>query len=58
MLKIYVCGLIVYNEFYIGNLRLIIIFDFMFKVYRELNKEFKFVYNIIDVDDKIINKVI
>ncbi|UUM25569.1 class I tRNA ligase family protein [Mycoplasmopsis agalactiae] len=58
MLKIYVCGPTVYNEPHIGNLRPIITFDFMLKAYRELNKEFKFVHNITDVDDKIINKAI
>ncbi len=58
MLKIYVCGPTVYNDPHIGNLRPIVTFDFMLKAYRELGKEFKFVHNITDVDDKIINKAI
>ncbi|VEU75644.1 Cysteine--tRNA ligase [Mycoplasmopsis maculosa] len=58
MKKIYVCGPTVYNDPHIGNLRPIVTFDLMLKAYRALGKKFKFIHNITDVDDKIINKAI
>ncbi|WP_027121055.1 class I tRNA ligase family protein [Mycoplasma leonicaptivi] len=58
MLKIYVCGPTVYNEVHIGNLRPIITMDLVLKAARNLGKEFCFVHNITDVDDKIINEAI
>ncbi|WLP85687.1 class I tRNA ligase family protein [Mycoplasma seminis] len=58
MTKIYVCGPTVYNDVHIGNLRPIITMDLILKAYRALGKEFAFVHNITDIDDKIINKAI
>ncbi|KKB26678.1 Cysteinyl-tRNA synthetase [Mycoplasmopsis meleagridis] len=56
--KIYVCGPTVYNHIHIGNLRPILTFDLILKGYREQNIPFKFIHNITDIDDKIINKAI
>ncbi|UUD35375.1 class I tRNA ligase family protein [Mycoplasmopsis caviae] len=56
MLKIYVCGPTVYNDLHIGNMVPILTFDLMLKAYRSLGKEFKFIHNITDIDDKIINR--
>ncbi|MEA4115321.1 class I tRNA ligase family protein [Mycoplasma sp. 744] len=58
MLKIYVCGPTVYNHVHIGNLRPILTFDLILKAARELNYDFKFIHNITDIDDKIIEKAI
>ncbi|UUM19325.1 class I tRNA ligase family protein [Mycoplasma sp. 1018B] len=58
MLKIYVCGPTVYNHVHIGNLRPVLTFDLILKAARELNYDFKFIHNITDIDDKIIEKAI
>ncbi len=58
MLKIYLCGPTVYNSPHIGNMRAIITYDIVLKAYRALGKEFSFIHNITDVDDKIINRAI
>ncbi len=55
--SLYVCGPTVYSEPHIGNMRPIIVFDILAKVL-SLKGEVKFVHNITDVDDKIINKAI
>lgn len=54
-INMYVCGPTVYSEPHIGNMRPIIIFDIMAKV-MSLDSRVKFIHNITDVDDKIINK--
>ncbi|WP_029906426.1 class I tRNA ligase family protein [Mycoplasmopsis opalescens] len=56
MLKIYVCGPTVYNDVHIGNMRPILSFDFIMKAHRFLGHEYKFINNITDIDDKIINR--
>lgn len=56
MLKIYVCGPTVYDELHIGNMRPILTFDLMLKAARYLKKDFIFIHNITDIDDKIIFK--
>ncbi|WP_117275001.1 class I tRNA ligase family protein [Mycoplasmopsis edwardii] len=58
MLKIYVCGPTVYNFVHIGNLRPILTYDLMLKAARKLGIEFKFIHNITDIDDKIINQAL
>ncbi|MHA3828415.1 class I tRNA ligase family protein [Mycoplasma sp. Z1473D] len=58
MIKVYTCGPTVYNDVHIGNLRPILVMDLILKAHRALGKEFKFVHNITDIDDKIINKAI
>ncbi|WP_435130490.1 class I tRNA ligase family protein [Mycoplasma sp. 6243] len=58
MLKIYVCGPTVYNDVHIGNLRPILTMDLILKAARVLNIDFKFIHNITDIDDKIINRAL
>ncbi|MGZ9755493.1 class I tRNA ligase family protein [Mycoplasma sp. 5912] len=58
MLKIYVCGPTVYNDVHIGNLRPILTMDLILKAARALNIDFKFIHNITDIDDKIINRAL
>lgn len=53
---IYLCGPTVYDEVHIGNLRPVITFDILVRVFNFLGIEFKYVHNLTDIDDKIIAK--
>ena len=55
-IKIYLCGITVYDESHIGHARTIIIFDVLHRYL--LSKHFKvtFIQNFTDIDDKIIKK--
>jgi len=53
---IYVCGPTVYDEPHIGHARSAFIFDFIVKYLRFKGTKVKFVRNITDVDDKIIER--
>lgn len=57
-LDIYLCGPTVYNSPHIGNMRPIMYLDIFTRVKRFLGYEVKFVHNITDIDDKIIQKSI
>lgn len=57
-IKMYVCGPTVYNHVHIGNLRPIITFDVLNRLFVNLGYDVKFAHNITDIDDKIINKAI
>ena len=52
-LNLYVCGPTVYDDPHIGNMRPIIFFDILNRVF-SLEGKVNFVHNITDVDDKII----
>lgn len=54
--KIYLCGVTVYDESHIGHARTIIVFDVLRKYLEEKGIEVKFVQNFTDIDDKIINR--
>lgn len=55
--RMYVCGPTVYDDVHIGNGRSIVVFDVLFRVLRFIYGIdcVKYVRNITDVDDKIIN---
>ena len=55
-IKIYLCGVTVYDESHIGHARTIIIFDVLRKYLESKEIEVKLVQNFTDVDDKIINR--
>lgn len=55
-IKMYVCGPTVYNHVHIGNLRPIITFDVLNRLFLELGYTVAFIHNITDIDDKIVNK--
>lgn len=55
-IRIYLCGVTVYDESHIGHARTIIIFDVLRKYLESKNTPVKFVQNFTDVDDKIINR--
>src|SRR6266705_1164737 len=52
----YVCGPTVYDYFHIGNARTFTTFDMVARWLRATGYEVKYVRNITDVDDKIIDR--
>ncbi|MBT5200541.1 MAG: cysteine--tRNA ligase [Thaumarchaeota archaeon] len=55
-LKIYLCGVTVYDESHIGHARTIIVFDVLRKYLESKGREIEFIQNFTDIDDKIINR--
>lgn len=53
--KLYVCGMTVYDRMHIGHARSWMTFDMIVRYLRMRNHEVSFVRNITDVDDKIIS---
>ncbi len=51
----YLCGPDVYDHIHVGNARPIITYDILIRLLKELNIKYKYVHNITDVADKIIN---
>lgn len=56
--SIYVCGPTVYNDPHIGNMRPVVIFDVLRRLFEYLGYKVTFVSNYTDVDDKIINRAL
>ena len=56
--KIYVCGMTVYDFCHIGHARVMIVFDMVVRWLRASGYEVLYVRNITDIDDKIINLAI
>ena len=54
--KMYVCGMTVYDFCHIGHARVLIVFDMITRWLRESGYEVHYVRNITDIDDKIIKK--
>ena len=52
--RIYACGPTVYNYAHIGNARMSVVTDLLVRVLKTIYKNVKFVSNITDIDDKII----
>ncbi len=55
-IRIYLCGVTVYDESHIGHARTIIVFDVLRKYLEKKGINVDFVQNFTDVDDKIINR--
>ena len=55
---LYVCGITVYDLLHMGHARTYLSFDVMVRYMRYLGYEVKYVRNITDVDDKIIQRAI
>jgi len=56
--KIYVCGMTVYDFCHIGHARVMIVFDMVIRWLRASGFEVVYVRNITDIDDKIIHRAI
>lgn len=56
LVKMYVCGVTVYNDAHVGHAMSAIVFDIIRRYLMYKNYEVKFVMNYTDVDDKIINR--
>ena len=55
-IRIYLCGVTVYDESHIGHARTIIVFDVLRRYLEDKGIKIEFVQNFTDVDDKIINR--
>jgi cysteinyl-tRNA synthetase len=54
--RIYLCGVTVYDESHIGHARTIIVFDVLRRYLESKKIKVDFIQNFTDVDDKIINR--
>ena len=54
--KMYVCGVTVYDHCHIGHARANVVFDVIYRFLRYLGYEVDYVRNYTDIDDKIINR--
>tara|TARA_Y100001936_G_scaffold253640_1_gene319687 strand:+ start:21714 stop:23093 length:1380 start_codon:yes stop_codon:yes gene_type:complete len=54
--KLYVCGMTVYDYCHLGHARVMVVFDMVARWFRAINYEIVYVRNITDVDDKIIQR--
>lgn len=52
--RIYVCGMTVYDLCHLGHARVLVVFDVIVRHLRSLGYEVTYVRNITDIDDKII----
>ena len=55
-IKIYLCGVTVYDESHVGHARTIIVFDVLRRYLENKGIKVDFIQNFTDVDDKIINR--
>jgi cysteinyl-tRNA synthetase len=55
-IRIYLCGVTVYDESHIGHARTIIVFDVLRRYLESKGIGVEFIQNFTDVDDKIINR--
>ncbi len=52
--RMYVCGMTVYDYCHVGHARVLVVFDVIARYLRESGYELTYVRNITDIDDKII----
>ena len=55
-IKLYVCGITVYDYCHLGHARMAITYDYIVKFLKSQGWDVTFCRNITDIDDKIINK--
>jgi cysteinyl-tRNA synthetase len=54
--RMYVCGITVYDYLHIGHVRMMVVFDVVRRYLESSGYEVEFVRNITDIDDKIIQR--
>jgi cysteinyl-tRNA synthetase len=54
--SMYVCGMTVYDYIHLGHARMLMVFDLVQRYLRETGYRVRFVRNITDIDDKIIDR--
>ncbi len=54
--KIYVCGMTVYDYCHLGHARVLVVFDTVVRWFKENDFDVSYVRNITDIDDKIIKR--
>jgi len=54
--RMYVCGMTVYDYCHLGHARVLVVFDVVVRYLRALGFEVTYVRNITDIDDKIIKR--
>ncbi len=55
-IRLYVCGMTVYDYCHIGHARVMVAFDVITRFLRSQNWEVEYVRNVTDIDDKIIQR--
>lgn len=55
-INMYVCGMTVYDFCHLGHARMLVAFDVIVRYLRASNFQVKYVRNITDIDDKILNR--
>lgn len=55
-IRLYVCGMTVYDYCHIGHARVMVVFDVVVRYLRHLGYQVTYVRNITDIDDKIIQR--
>ena len=54
--RMYVCGMTVYDLCHLGHARVMVVFDVIYRYLKALGYEVTYIRNITDIDDKIINR--
>lgn len=57
-IRMYVCGVTVYDHCHIGHARANVVFDVIYRYLRYLGYDVTYVRNYTDIDDKIINRAV
>jgi len=54
--RMYVCGMTVYDLCHLGHARVMVVFDVVYRYLKDQGYEVTYIRNITDIDDKIINR--
>ncbi|MEZ5476345.1 MAG: cysteine--tRNA ligase [Thiolinea sp.] len=55
-IRMYVCGMTVYDYCHLGHARVMVVFDMVYRYLQALGYEVAYIRNITDIDDKIIQR--
>jgi cysteinyl-tRNA synthetase len=54
--RMYVCGMTVYDLCHLGHARVLVVFDVVYRYLKAQGYDVKYIRNITDIDDKIIHR--